>query len=289
MLTMEDYKESVTAIYKKFYAHYGKLFLAYSNNDRAKHAFEWISVICSAQLPIERLESYTTFVIENSNVFRKFPPTSSQYAAGFNEWAIQNPTNITKLSDDEFKPAFEKFYLDMGLRYEGLWGKSETASVDAHKEYWKSELHKENMSIQFLRSASKRIREITKFKVYPPNIDQFIELARIIQFDQTIPLIEDAYDLAIANKDSSKLHPLIKYTRSKFGYINLLDRRNNSAKSRFEDEYRITTKMYIDGQLDLSQINQVEVNPGVGTGMQPCEKETLIDTLDRILIRVREK
>lgn len=280
---LQTYKNPVQSVFKKLCSVYGQQFV---RKDMAPQLLEWIKGISEAQLPIENLEEYTLYITKQSIEFKKYPPKLSQYIAGFKEWysLIKNNNDKNKLS---FEEQFDAFYLEMNLRYEGLWGRSESVGVDAHREFWRRELKEKIEDGYDLKAFVKKIREISKFKVYPPNIDQFIELVKISRYDSNLPLIEDAYDLAIASKNPDSIHPLIRHVRSRFGYTNLIDRRNPSIKTRFEDEYRESVKKLINGQLDLSSINTSE-NSRVGESSSPCQTEHLINCLDEMLKKMGE-
>ncbi len=287
MITLEQYREAFTPLYRKFSTHYQKLFYSGLNEDRAHHLLGWLDALVGAQIPLEQLEPYACFIIEKSNRYAKYPPTPSQFTKDFDDWRRWSSAQASEQIPKCFREKFDEFYLNMGLRYGQWWAKGDTNAPENHYNFWLHELFGAKIQAEHLTGAYQRVRSMAQYRLYPPNIDQFLDLAAIASIDASIPSVEESYALAIASRSSAGMHPLIAHVRAKFGYQSLIGPAAAPLKRQFEQLYSQALTQLLDGKMSLEAVHR-----GLPEAADPAEHsaeaeaEAVISALDSILLEL---
>lgn len=278
MITIDEYKENFTPIYKTLATHYQGLFYNGSKSDMAQHLLLWIKSLFNAQIDINKIKEFTNYILNESTTYNQYPPNPSQFIDSFKEWETSQTLND---KDTDLLEEINNVYKLFSLRYEQLWARNEIGTVESHKSFWISEILKEKPKKESILKAYDRIRKINNFKIYPPNIDQFIEILKIENTDSSLPTPEEAYSIAISDRNSKNLPLLIQYARRKFGYLKLIDQsRYRNIKTDFENFYRNALNDFYNGRLNLEKMNlgehQNQVSP-------LASSSKISDALDDIL------
>lgn len=282
MNDLELYKIAFTPIYKRLTTHYQSLFYKGAKEDRAKHLLLWLQTIEKAKLPIDDLDEFTEFLLNKSNAYSKFAPNPGEYVTAFKEWYSLRAESCNEMTES-FKEQFERVYKNLSLRYESLWARNEVGTIEAHSAFWRDEIYNSGISESSLMPAVDRIRKMGQFRIYPPNVDQFIDVAKIADREDKVPAVEEAFELATSSRDGTKFHPLLRYVRSKFGYLTLVDSTKYGIKAQFEGAYREALSDFIDGRLDLKKGGFGEEESQADSSASP---EKIKSTLDDILARL---
>jgi hypothetical protein len=256
MNKIDIYKIAFMPLYKRLASHYKGLFYNGPKTDMAKHLLSWIEAISKSNIPTEHLNEFNEHLITQSKTYSKFPPNPTEYVAAYKEWEIFCLSSNSNITDDFIKE-FDVFYRRMSIRYEGLWARNEMGSMESHYEFWKDDIFENNIVTGQLKLGFDKLRTMQQFRLYPPNIDQFMDILMIVGSDTNVPAVEEAYTEAISSQSSSDLHPLIQHVRRKYGYIKLVEN-NYGVKGLFENDYRNSLVEFLAGRLTLENTAPVE-------------------------------
>jgi len=280
-MNIEEYKEIAYAQYNALDTHYQNGFFFGDKAKKIEHVKSWITQIIKEKMPSEDLKNFTVFLIKESNTFKNKAPNITQYIDAYNEWKKDKKSPDNENTETDFDTQFELMYRSFSIRYERLWAANQVGNMDSHKSFWKQELIAFDIPSSILMKAYSKLRTMQEYKQYPPNIDQFIDVAKVISFSGNLPTAEEAYIQAITFRESDKLHPLVKHVRSKFGYATLVNMANKNMKLRFDCEYRNNLEMVLSGQLELNEFNSdAEVNP---VASPSASKVCVVSAIDEIL------
>lgn len=277
MNKIDIYKVAFTPLYKRLASHYQGLFYNGVKTDMAKHLLSWLEALAKSNISTDNLGEFTEYIITQSNSYSKYPPNPTEYVAAYKEWEIFSFSNNTNVTDDFIKE-FDVFYRRMSIRYEGLWARNEIGSMESHYAFWKDDIFESNLVTGQLKLGFDKLRTMPQFRVYPPNIDQFIDILMIVGSDTNVPAVEEAYTAAISSQCSNDLHPLIQHVRRKYGYIKLVEN-NYGVKALFENEYRNALVEFLAGRLTLEETASVEEDDQDVTASSFVLNNTLDDIL----------
>lgn len=244
----EKVKQTVGKVYLTLSNHYIGTFYKGPDNMKKDHIATWMKGIYESKIDLNKLEEFTNFIIYQCAATQNKAPNISSFLSLFEEWTVIQATKSS--ADVLFDKEFNTMYTFFAVRYERLWARTDVCSVEMHRNFWREEILKSKIEPKTLSLAYEKTRKINAFKIFPPNIDQFIEISKIIEKNEDIPSTVEAFDTAISSQDASKMHPLIKLARSKFGYTSLINL-NSSTKQLFENEYNLLLQKYINNKLDL--------------------------------------
>lgn len=257
-MNKKEYQALISECYQKMYAHYQKnFFFGTDGNAQVKHLQIWIEALVKARIPSKELPVFVDHILFESEEFKNKIPNPNSFVSYYREWSSLKGENAT-----DFDIAFNNLYKKMTMRYERLFGGAGGSEKSEHRRFWKAELSEySEQHKDFIRSYE-RVRGSTDFRQYPPNIDQFIEILKISSYSSELLTPEEAFEQASSFRDADRLHPIVRHTRSSFGYISLIDKKNRYIKDQFISKYRENLEKFIAGQLNLaSQEVEAENEP----------------------------
>lgn len=273
-------KAEFTEIFKDFSLRYGKLWRGNDAKEDAKKAFFWIENLIENDVD----PSYVSMVaseLTGKPEFSKFPPNIEDFLSCYRDIRIKEAINSGELDSSEYEleKEFKSIYSKFSMYYRALWDKDSAGDAKL-LDFWLSEIKEAGLSKEDLMPAYRAIRGISEFRTYPPNVDQFIDVARIKKSGKDIPLPDDAYRMATQSISGSKIDPIVRLARQRFGSFELRSGSGYRTREKFFDVYRQVVIDFLGGKVSLPQ----EVEPEEKEiKVSQEDKDNFLKILDRMI------
>lgn len=138
-------------------------------------------------------------------------------------------------------------------RYGHFWKGDTAYDILTRERVWLGHLEAIEARSEEFWQASHGLVELSQFRVYPPNLEQFLDAIKAIR--KGAPLVESAWLMALSHVPGMQAHP---YVRKAMGMVGGHDLRVNSRERdvelRFKDSYRVLLNSP-DSVKDIETIN----------------------------------
>lgn len=263
-----------------FFVEMGKIYhskwLKKSSDENKANFLKWYEDIKSEGISADAISNGLANV-KKLGKFNIYPPTSEQFISLCKslELGISGKERTEDLDADKQADAV---YRKLKALYRGLWDRTQEDVDVSQYSVWMSTIRESGISAKGILSAYEQVNKLGQYRNYPPTINSFIDIAKIIESEKEIPFVENAY--VIATSGSKDINPLIRIARQRFGYYELRTESGNKTKSRFEDVYRQVIIDFFDGTIDIE--SEVRHSEPEKTEISQSNKKELLDLLNSI-------
>lgn len=218
--------------------------------------------------------------LTNLHAYKNYPPKPQDFVAHYRKIKSNEASSRGVLS---YEQSLEKelgiVYKKLGMHYGALWDKESTDGTSERFLFWLEEIKESGIEASSILLAYKKIRRMGEFRNYPPNVDQFIDTARISALNEDIPYPEDAYRMA-SQSSSVEIHPLVRMARHKHGAFELRMAYGTRAKDSFINIYRQIIIDYLNGDI---VIDSTENEPQAPECQNQVDKDGLLSLLGDLI------
>lgn len=184
---------------------------------------------------------------------------------------------VAEPGDRAFERAADTAYRKMKANYRALWDRS-TEDVDVFQySIWISSLKAAGLTVESIEMACAEVSKLGQYRIYPPSINAFIDIARILSSPEDIPFVENAY--AIATSGKKDINKFVRIARQRFGFYALRVETGQYIKDRFDNTYRQVIIDFFEGNLNDELISQAEFKQDE---ISETNKASLLEMLERI-------
>lgn len=217
-------------------------------------------------------------LIKTMKQFDVFPPSIQQYITICK--SLERSTDSAEvMMDKATEKAADAAYRRLKVLYRGMWDKSQEDVDIEQYGVWMSMIHRSGVSAESISRACTELDKLSQYRNYPPTINAFMDIAKIIDSKEDIPLVESAY--LIATSSAKEINKFVRIARQRFGYYELRVESGSKTRERFEAVYRQVIIDYFDGKIapdeffsDNTPENKIEINQE--------DKESFIEMLEKM-------